>query len=263
MRRTAFYFALLTARSSLAQEIHDPAALIGRIQEQARIYIEDLSRLTCIAKTRQTVSVAGVTLSEMREDSCDTKQYKLFSVQSLSLAGGSAYDPAEHRGRTTSDWRERLTAASLESSSEFLLVLPHTDFRWLRMDTLNGRRVSVFFFHVPASEGFALPDATRTVRVPYNGLLYTDPVTGAFIRVALTCLDIPRDSGYTGADLTLEFQSFDVGGGSVGLPSHSLVHFQMVRGRATNEADYSSYRLASFSANAEITFGDEVPEEKR
>jgi hypothetical protein len=37
----------------------------------------------------------------------------------------------------------------------------------------------------------------------------------------------------------------------------------MVRVRATNEADYSSYRLASFSANAEITFGDEVPEEKR
>jgi hypothetical protein len=61
----------------------------------------------------------------------------------------------------------------------------------------------------------------------------------------------------------LEFQPFNIEGGSVGLPSHSMVHFQMVRGQATNEADYGSYRLASFSANTEITFGDEVPQEKQ
>ncbi len=263
MRLTALYFALFLTRPSPAQEIPDPAALIGKIQEQARAYIEDLSRLTCIVKTRQTVSIAGVTVSEMREDSCDTTQYKLFAVQSLSLAGGSAYDPARRRGGTTSDWRERLTDASLESNSGFLVVMPHTDFRWLRMDTLNGRKVSVFAFHVPASEGFALVDAKRTMRVPYKGLLYADPVTGAFIRMALTCVDIPRGSEFTGADLTLEFQSFDIGGGRAVLPSHSLVHFQMDKGVATNEADYRSYRLASFSANTEIRFGDEVPEEKR
>jgi hypothetical protein len=263
MRRTAFYFALLLARPSLAQKIPDPAELTEKIQEQARTYIDDLSRLTCITKTRQTVSIAGVTLSETREDSCDTKQYKLFAVQSLALAGGSAYDPAPHRGRTTSNWRERLTDASLESNSEFLLALAHTDFRWLRMDTLNGRIVAVFSFHVPASEGFALADATRTMRVPYKGSLYADPITGAFIRVMLTCMDIPRDSEYTGAELVLQFQSFNIERGSVDLPSHSRVHFQMVGGQATNEADYSSYRLANFSANTEITFGDEVPEEKR
>ena len=263
MWRTAFYFALLLARPSLAQKIPDQAELIERIQEQARTYIEDLSRLTCVVDTRQTVSIAGVRLSETREDSCDRKQYKLFALQSLSLAGGSAYDPARRRGRATSDWRERLTDASLESNSEFLLALAHTDFRWLRMDTLNGRSVSVFSFHVPASEGFALADATRTMRVPYKGVLYADPVTGAFIRVALTCMDIPRDSEYSGADLALEFQPFNIEGGNVALPSHSRVHFQMLRGQATNEADYSSYRLASFSANTEITFGEEVPQEKQ
>jgi hypothetical protein len=118
-------------------------------------------------------------------------------------------------------------------------------------------------YYVPASEGFRLADAKRTMRVPYKGLLYADPVTGALIRVALTCMDIPHDSEYTGADLTLGFRSFNIGGRSVGLPSYSLVRFQMVKGKATNEADYSSYRLASFSANTEITFGDEVAEEKQ
>ena len=262
MRRTAFYFALIMARPALAQKIHDPAALIGRIREQARAYIEDLSRLTCTANTRQTVSVAGVTLSEMREDSCDTRQYKLFAAQSLALAGGSAYDPARRRGGTTSDWRERLTNASLESTSEFLSVIPHTDFRWLRMDTVNDRRVSVLSFRVPASEGFALAGAKRTMRVPYRGLLYADSNTGAFIRVALTCTDIPPDSEYTGADLTLEFQPFNLGDSTLDLPSHSLLHFQMVSGQATNEADYSSYRVASFSANSETKFGDEAPEKR-
>jgi hypothetical protein len=76
-------------------------------------------------------------------------------------------------------------------------------------------------------------------------------------------MDIPRDSEYTGADLTLEFRPFDIGGGSVVLPSHSLVHFQMAKGVATNEADYRSYRLAGFGATTEIKFGDEVLEEKR
>ena len=254
------------ARPSQAQDIHDPAALIGKIQEQARTYIEDLSRLTCIETTRQTVSIARFKLSETREDSCDTKQYKLFALQSLSLAGGPGYDPARGRGATTTDWRERLTESSLESNSTFLLAMAKpqalTDLRWLRMDTLNGRTVSVFSFHVPASQGFGLADSKRTMRVPYKGLLYADPVTGAFIRVAPTCMDIPRDSEYTGADLTLEFRSFNIGGRSAGLPSHSPIHFRMVRGQATNEADYRSYQLASFSSNAEIKFGDEVTEEK-
>ncbi len=259
MRQPAFFFALLAARPCLAQ---DPAALIGKIQEQARTFSEDLSRLTCIEDTSQTVSIAGFTSSETREDSCDTRQYKLYAVQSLSLAGGPAYDPSRRPGGATSDWRDRLTEASLKSNSEVVLAIvnpeAHTDFRWLRMDTLNGRSASVFSFYVPASEGFALADAKRTIRVPYRGLLYADPFTGALIRVALTCMNIPRDSEYTGADLTLEFRPFNIEGRSVDLPSHSLVHFQMVSGKATNEADYSFYRLASFSTNAEITFGDVV-----
>jgi hypothetical protein len=267
MRRTAFCLALLMARPSLGQNILEPVALIGKFREQARTYVEDLSRLTCIESTRQTVSIRDVTLSEMREDSCDTKQYKLFAVQSLSLARGPAYDPARRRVGTTSDWHERLTEASLDSNSEFLLAIANPqaniDLRWLHLDTLNGQRVSVFSFHVPASEGFALADVKGMMRVPYKGLLYADLATGAFVRVALTCEDIPRDSEYTGADLTLEFRSFNIAGSSVVLPSHSLVRFQMVSGHATNEADYRSYRLASFSADSEITFGDEVPEEKR
>jgi hypothetical protein len=265
MRRAAFYFALVIATPSPGQNTRDPEALIGKIREQARSYIQELSRLTCIETTRQTISIAHFTSSEMREDSCSAKQYKLFAVQALSLAGGSAYDPAR-RGGAASDWRERLTASSLESNSEFLSAIAdpraHTDFRRLRGDTLNGRTVSVFSLNVPASEGFALTDAKRTMRVPYNGLLYADPITGALIKVTLTCMDIPRDSEYTGADLTLEFRSFNMEGRSVDLPSHSLVHFQMVGGRATNEADYNSYHLAGFSTNAEITFGDEVDEQK-
>jgi hypothetical protein len=82
--------------------------------------------------------------------------------------------------------------------------------------------------------------------VPYKGLLYADPVTGGLIRLALTCVDIPLDSDYTGVEVTLDFRSFDIAGRSVDLPAHSLVHLQMIGGQATNEADYRSYRLASF-----------------
>jgi hypothetical protein len=243
------------------------AAAIQQIRELARTYIQDVPRLTCIVNTRQTVSIAGVALSESREDSCDTTRYKLFAVQAVSLAEG----PASVRNRSpravdnsvSSDWRDRLAEASLQSISAFLAAIvdprSHIEFMWVRRDTLKGRRVSVFSFRVPASEGYALVDTKRTIRVPYRGLLYADPLTSALVRVDIKCVNIPGDSEYTSADVELDFRPFPVRGRLLPLPSHSVVHFQMSRGEATNEADYRSYRL--FSTDSEMKFETDAAEE--
>jgi hypothetical protein len=261
-------FLAIAQTAALGQNgSHVPdAAMAEKIRESARTYLEDLSRLTCIENTRQTISVAGVTLSENREDSCDTRQYKLWGAQAITLAAASnALGRSRRRGGATSssaaNLSEQLTDASLEANSQFLEAVIHpatrADFRWVRSVTLNGQTVSVFSFAVPASEGYVLVGRKRTVRAPYKGLLYADPLTGAVIRAALKCFDIPRGFDYTGADLTLDFKPFDVGGSTMGLPSHSLVHLWMVSGEAANEANYRSYRVADFSTDSVIKFDAE------
>jgi hypothetical protein len=131
------------------------------------------------------------------------------------------------------------------------------------MATVSGRKVSMISFRVSASDGYALADTVRTMRVPYTGLIYTDPETGAFVRIEIRCVDIPRDSEYDGADVDIDFSSFRVNGRMVELPSHSVVRFRMKRGDAANEADYSGYRLADFGTDTQIRFVDESAEEKK
>jgi hypothetical protein len=106
-------------------------------------------------------------------------------------------------------------------------------------------------------EGYLLADSNGSVRVPFIGLLYADAATSTLVQVEIQCVDIPRDSEYIGADVTVDFGVFDVTGRSIDLPSHSRVRFQARQGDATNEADHRAYRLAEFGTDTQIKFGDE------
>jgi hypothetical protein len=118
--------------------------------------------------------------------------------------------------------------------------------------TLNGRRVNVFAFQVPQSRGYSLVESKRPIQVPFRGFVYADYQTGAVVRLEMKCTDIPGDSEYTAADLTLDYKPAKVGDQEFILPSHSLANFHMVRGRATNDAGYSSYNR--FTADSTVQF---------
>ncbi len=261
--RAGFLVALL-AGFALGETARD-AAEIARIQENLHAYLDQLPRITCSEDTRQTVRIAGAQSTETREESCDTHQYKLFAVQQIGVLGGRAYEPGSRSA--ASDWRDRLREASLTTCTGFLaaLVDPRRDagFRWLRMARANGRAVSVYAFHAAMPQGFLLTDSKGSVRAPFKGLLYADAATGALVRVEIECIEIPLESEYTGADVTVDFSLFDVAGRGMDLPSHSRVRFQMKQGDTTNEADYSAYRLAEFGTDTRIKFGDDIGEESR
>lgn len=230
-----------------------PHDLLEKIRGSARAYVDELGRLTCTEDTRQTVRTAGVIWTERREDGCDTTEYKLFAVQAVGIAG-----PKVNVKRASADWPERLREASLGTATGFLASLADpnidADLRWVQMATLKGRTVSAVSFHMPAADGYLLADSKRTVRVPYTGLVYADPETGAFVRVRIWCVDIPRDMEYEGAEVAIDFKVFLINGRLVDLPSHSVVRFRMEHGDATNEADYNGYRLADFSTDSAIQF---------
>ncbi len=223
--------------------------------------------------------MAGAESTETREDSCDTHQYKLYSVQTLGVLGGKYYEP--NKKRIAPDWREQLKDASLGASTGFLaaLVDPQADagLRWVRAGRANGRAVSVYAFQAAMPEGFLLAEATGSVRAPFKGLLYADAATGALAWVEIQCIGIPRESEYVGAEVTVDFGSFDVAGRelncstrtteppacALNLPAHSRVRFRMKQGDTTNEAEYSAYRIAEFGTGTRIRFGDESGENKR
>jgi hypothetical protein len=235
---------------------------MARIQDNIRTWLDQLPRITCAETTRQTIRIAGAESTETREDSCDTHQYKMYSVQSLGMLGGKSYEPSEKRAAP--DWREQLKDASLAASTGFLaaLVDPRADagLRWVRAGRANGRAVSMYAFHAAMPEGFLLAGATGSVRVPFKGLLYADAATGALVWMEIQCTGIPRESEYLAAEVTVDFGSFRVAGRELNLPAHSRVRFRMKQGDTTNEAEYTGYRFAEFGADTQIKFGGEAGE---
>jgi len=120
---------------------------------------------------------------------------------------------------------------------------------------LSGRGVYVFAFRVPQSRGYDLVESKRTIAVPFKGLVYADSETRAVLRIEMKCIDIPGDSEYTGADLTLDYEPARVAGEERTLPAHYLAHFHMVRGYVTNEARFTAYRW--FNADSTLKFDDD------
>jgi hypothetical protein len=262
--RAGWLFAVV-AGVAWGQTAPDTATEIAGIRDSIRTYLDQLPRITCTERTRQTIRIAGAESTETREDSCDTRQYKLYSVQTLGVLGGKYYEP--NKKRIAPDWREQLKDASLGASTGFLaaLVDPQADagLRRIRAGRANGRAVSVYAFQAAMREGFPLAEATGSVRVPFKGLLYADAATGALAWVEIQCIGIPRESEYIGAEVTVDFGSFDVAGRELNLPAHSRVRFRMKRGDTTNEAEYSAYRIAEFGTDTRIKFGDESGENNR
>jgi hypothetical protein len=254
-----FLFAVL-AGVAWGQIAPDSAAEIARVQENIRTYLDQLSRITCTERTRQSIRVARAESTEIREDSCDTHQYKLYSVQTLGLLGGKLLGPENN-------WREHLKDASLGTSTGFLaaLVDPRADagLRWVRSGRAHGRAVSLYSFQTASPEGFVLAEAAGSVRVPFKGLLYADAATGALVWMEIQCVGIPRDSEYIAVEVSVDFGSFNVAGHALNLPAHSRVRFRMKQGDTTNEAEYSAYRIAEFGADTRIQFDDESGQNDR
>ena len=256
-----FAQTLSSGPSNAAEEAASLNAVRGYALRDAR----SLPHYTCTQTTRQTIGIANFTLTESREDTCGSERNPLFATQAVALAEGpsradrrAAGPPGNvSSGPVSADGRDPFTEMFLPGEfGRFLGIVfdPETgaDVRWDRMATLNGRRVNVFAFRVPQSRGYRLVESTRTIQVPFKGLVYADYQTAAVVRLEMKCIDIPADSEYTGADLTLDYKPARVAGQEFILPSHSRVDFQMLRGRATNDAEYRSYRR--FSADSTIQF---------
>lgn len=256
-----FAQTLSSGPSNAAEEAASLNAVRGYALRDAR----SLPHYTCTQTTRQTIGIANFTLTESREDTCGSERNPLFATQAVALAEGpsradrrAAGPPGSvSSGPVSADGRDPFTEMFLPGEfGRFLGIVfdPETgaDVRWDRMATLNGRRVNVFAFRVPQSSGYLLTESKRTIQVPFQGFAYADYETKAVVRIDMKCTDIPRNSEYLNASVTLDYKLANVAGKEFVLPSHYQMHFQMVTGLKMSSAEYTDYRR--FSADATVKF---------
>jgi hypothetical protein len=261
MQRLAVCGSLLfLAAASFAQRRplgdEEQAAALDAVRAYAVNYTERLPNYTCDQVIRRRTN---------------------FVLQSIAVAANSRVDAIEEQ-TSFAGHREthRITkingrpAAGAElaslggtfSQGEFGSLLDNifsratgSALKWERAAALNGRRVYVFAFQVPASGGYALVESARTVKVSYKGLVYADAQSSEILCIEMTCVDIPADSVYKEVALTLDYKPTLVAGQEYILPSHYRLLSRRADLQTTSEADYKAYRR--FAADATITFGDE------
>jgi hypothetical protein len=255
MGRSAISFGLvLMAGYALgAPTVAEPAAALQAIREYALNYTKNLPNYTCTQTTRQSVlreQQVGLRMvpptMELIEEQLSFSDNK--EIRKITKINGIPASP---------DGPDQLRKTSLGGEFGYLLDIifkPDTgaNIRFDRLATLDGRRVYVFAFRVPQSSGYVLTESRRTIQVPFQGSVYADYKTRAVVRIDMKCTDIPRNSEYMNAALTLDYKPANVAGQEFVLPSHYQLHFQMVKGLVMSSAEYTDYRR--FSADATVKF---------
>jgi hypothetical protein len=237
------------AGSALAQTAAEQAAL-DAIRQYALSYTRSLPNYTCTQTTRQnivreTIGRIQPTTELIEEQLTFVNNREIRKVVRINGRPALPDGPEQQMGTSSRGEFGNLLDIIFEPATS-------ADIRWDRLATLNRRRVYVFAFRVPQASGYGLTESKRTIRVPFQGFVYADYETKAVVRIEMKCTDIPRDSEYTNAALTLDYKPAKVAGREFILPAHFLLHYQMVRGAMTNDAEYTAYRR--FSADATVKF---------
>lgn len=252
-----YWVGIALAQTASPKRPSTPAgqsAVIEKVRDHALSYTKQLPDYICTQRTRQMI-LAAASFGQLRMAPLDLIEEQITFVNNrethrvLSLNGHpvAADGPGQQRGTP--------------SRGEFGTLLevifdPRTsaNLKWERPATLDRRPVYVFSYRVPQSKGYTLTETKQRIQVPFQGSVYADAETLTVVRIEMkiTSADIPKKSEYVGAALTLDYKPAEVAGQKFVLPAHFSLHYQLTRGMAGYEADYTDYR--KFSADATIQF---------
>jgi hypothetical protein len=230
----------------------EQTAIIEKVRGQALSYTRQLPNYICTQRTRQLIQRevfgqlrGGGDLIEEQVSFADNRETR--RVLSLNGHPVAADSPEQQRGTP--------------SRGEFGAILevifdPQTsaNLKWERPTALDRRPVYVFSNRVPQTKGYTLTESKQKIQVPYQGLVYADAETLTVVRIEMkiTPQDIPKNSQYVNAALTLDYKPEQVAGHESILPANYMLRYQMRNGMAWYIAEYTNYR--KFSVDATIEF---------
>jgi len=126
-------------------------------------------------------------------------------------------------------------------------------FKLAKPEKLNGRRVDVFEFYVPAQPtGYGIKEAGRLTQVAFAGRLYADAESHTVVRIQFHCVDFPVTLKYKLLEMELDFGLAKVGGREFVLPARYVLKSSSDDTETSIEATYRNYQR--FGADSTIIF---------
>jgi hypothetical protein len=117
----------------------------------------------------------------------------------------------------------------------------------------NGRRVSVYQFHVPAEPaGYGIIEPGRRIQVAFEGTLLADSESNAVLRIQFHCVDFPANTPYKGLELTLDYAPAKISGRDYILPARYAITTRRDDGVTTMEGKFRDYQ--KFGVESSIIF---------
>ncbi len=251
------FIALTCIAAGAAGQTLDPAqraAALDTVRAYALSYTASLPNYTCTQSTRQVITkpsglVGGPIASAIRVDLLE---------EQLSYANRREVRTLTKINEARPTAAQRAQAGTI-SRGEFASLLdtifePRSgaDIRWDRTTRLEGRRVNVFAYHVPESNGYTMVGPTSQLRVAFEGFVYADARTGAVVQIEMKGTAIPPKSEFKAISLMLQYKEAKVGGKEYLLPFRFNLRYEMATSGALIGAEYKAYHR--FDTDSTIRF---------
>ncbi len=174
------------------------------------------------------------------------------------------YRPISKDGKFTSQEYEKLKGS--KSVGDFGTMLrgifeptSQTRFEWRNWSTWGGESAMDFSYRVPQdhSNYQITVEGNRSATPGYSGYIVIDSKTRVIRKLTLVAEDLPRDFPVQSAESTLTYREQDLSGHTFLLPSEFETIMSGPQGRDKIEKRFLIYK--KYSADSEITFGDEPP----
>src|SRR5207244_1507686 len=118
------------------------------------------------------------------------------------------------------------------------------EFQWKETDALDTETLQVLSFRVARENGtIRLKGSNGTVAAGFHGQIYVDGATGGLRRITLQADDLPRDSSFRAASMTVEYDYVSIGQHDYLMPMRAAVSLQRGRKQVDlNEITFRNYR---------------------
>lgn len=239
LRLSAFFICVI-----LRAQAADPT--LAAIREYARNYTEKLPNYTATqsikrkSKFTQSPQLPPVTQNDQIEEQIGYVDHK--ESHKILLYNGRKMgeeSPVRDEGMfSTGEFGGLLETLAQDGIG--------ATFKATKPEKLNGQRVDVFEFSIPARPaGYVIKEPGRQTAVAFAGRVYADAATHAVLRIQFHCVDFPVALKYKSLEMDLAFAPAKVGGQEFVLPARYSLKTVSVDGDSLIEASYRNYQRFS------------------
>jgi len=236
----------------------DQSMLLARVGREALRYQRELPEFLCTQLTTRAVDETGTGKHWKRRDTLE--------VEDVYVSGFVNHKLIQWNGAAAHKSYQQLTGFLSETVLHSVGFLPawlfgpqaKTQFKWVREDTLSGRRMQVFSVHLPVSDSkLSISTPRYSFVAGVDGLIFVDAVS-ALVRRFEIRMDLPAASPIQEGEMDIDYDRVDISGRQFLLPVKCEVRARFGTSLVKNETEVVRYQ--KYAAETTIHF-DEPPQD--